>query len=163
MEKGSGLTRAVVGSAGTIMLTTFMFGWTNGNMNTPAPIMREALGIAHHDSEPGNDVAWGWIVSIYCAGGMLGCSRSARLADDFGRKRFILLAAAAFMVGACLQAAAMAGGSIGTACMLAGRLVVGAASGGTTVVVPTFMNEIAPMHWRGSLGVTFQVRGAAAR
>jgi MFS family permease len=88
---------------------------------------------------------------------MLGCNRSARLADALGRKRFLMLSTAVFVCGAALQTAAAVGGVLGIVCMLLGRLVVGAASGGATVVVPAYLSEIAPEQARGSVGVTFQL------
>jgi hypothetical protein len=38
------------------MLTTFMFGWTNGSMNSPAPVIRAALGLTHDRARPARDV-----------------------------------------------------------------------------------------------------------
>lgn len=153
----TGLTPAVTKSAGVIMLTTCMFGWSNGNMNSSGPAIRAALGLSHAERPERSDAIWGLCVSIFCAGAMLGCSQSARLADRLGRKRFLSLSALCFIAGASLQTGAVLGGELGALCLLAGRAVSGAASGGATVVVPTYMNEIAPLHLRGSLGVTFQL------
>ena len=55
------------------------------------------------------------------------------------------------MIGALLQALAT-----GLWLMLLGRLIVGVACGGCTVVVPLYLGEIAPANLRGSLGTMNQ-------
>ena len=55
------------------------------------------------------------------------------------------------MIGALLQALAN-----GVWLMMLGRLVVGVACGGCTVVVPLYLGEIAPANLRGSLGTMNQ-------
>lgn len=148
---------SVVTSAAVVMLSTAMFGWTNGNMNTPAPAMRIAFGIPPDEAAPWREVIWGWCVSVYCLGALFGCFFSPRLADRLGRKRFILLNTVIFIVGALVQGLAFVGGTAGIVLTMVGRLIVGCASGGTTVVVPAYMGEIAPDNIRGALGVAFQL------
>jgi sugar porter (SP) family MFS transporter len=139
------------------MLTVFMFGWTNGQMNSFAPAVRVALGIPHAAAASGNDVTWGWLVSVYSFGGLLGASVSGRIADVRGRRGFVVVNTASFIAGAALQTLSAVGGQSGVRYMLVGRLVVGAASGGATVVIPAYLSEIAPEELRGVFGVGFSL------
>jgi hypothetical protein len=54
------LSGALIASASGAMLTVFMFGWTNGAMNSPALVMRAALDLTHNAAVPERDVVWGW-------------------------------------------------------------------------------------------------------
>lgn len=140
-----------------VMLSTVMFGWTNGAMNTPAAVMRESMGIPSDEKEPEREIIWAWCVSIYCLGALVGSYSAAQVADRLGRKHYLFLNTIAFIIGACTQALAVVGGRRGIACTLLGRLMVGGASGGATVVVPAYLSEIASDETRGALGVSFQL------
>lgn len=76
---------------------------------------------------------------------------SGLLADKFGRKRVVLLADVAFILGALLQAIA---GSVSL--MIAGRSIVGLAVGAGSFVAPLYIAELAPAPFRGRL-VTLNV------
>jgi len=76
---------------------------------------------------------------------------SGVLADRFGRKRVVLLADIAFILGAVVQAATSS-----VTGMIAGRAIVGLAVGAGSFVAPLYIAELAPAPFRGRL-VTLNV------
>jgi len=68
------------------------------------------------------------------------------IADKLGRKRVILLADAAFIAGALIQAI-----SDSVWLMVIGRAIVGLAVGAGSFVVPLYIAELAPAPFRGRL------------
>ena len=71
---------------------------------------------------------------------------SGVLADLLGRKRVILLADAAFVLGAVLQAVASS-----VPAMIIGRSIVGLAVGAGSFVAPLYIAELSPAPFRGRL------------
>lgn len=71
---------------------------------------------------------------------------SGVLADSLGRKRVVLLADIAFILGAVVQAATSS--VVG---MIAGRSIVGLAVGAGSFVAPLYIAELAPAPFRGRL------------
>jgi SP family galactose:H+ symporter-like MFS transporter len=86
------------------------------------------------------------VVSAVLIGALIGAAFGGALADRFGRRKIILLAAGLF-----------AAGSIGTsfaqniAWLIAGRIVVGTAIGAASFTAPLYISEVAPVDRRGSL------------
>lgn len=166
VEETAGLTPALAKSAAVALLSSFMYGYNGGNMNTQAGVQRAALGIPS-DAGAQADSVWSLCVSLFCVGALLGCNLSGALADSWGRKRYLLASAAIFAAGGLLEAACAlppapppevggpAWARIGL--LIAGRLVTGVACGGATVVVPMYLGEVSPAHLRGTLGTAFQL------
>lgn len=80
------------------LLSALQFGINNGNMNTQAQVMRQALGIpALPPAEcpqtpfPTNDALWGFCISCFCLSALLGSAVSGKFADRYGRRSFLLL------------------------------------------------------------------------
>jgi SP family myo-inositol transporter-like MFS transporter 13 len=71
---------------------------------------------------------------------------SGLLADQFGRKRVVLVADLAFILGALLQAV-----SSTVWLMIIGRSIVGVAVGAGSFVAPLYIAELAPAPFRGRL------------
>ena len=169
------------------LLSALCFGYNNGNMNTQAAVMRDALGIPSHVHEgcpfatgtdspalPANDVIWGFCVSGFCLSALFGSTFSGQLADRHGRRSFLLGNSVLYLVAGMVEAASglvrcdaadpaqreqqfcapvPCVGALGL--LLLGRLLTGVACGGSTVVVPMYLGEIAPAHLRGTLGSAF--------
>mmetsp|Transcript_21540 Transcript_21540/g.54675 ORF Transcript_21540/g.54675 Transcript_21540/m.54675 type:complete len:565 (+) Transcript_21540:167-1861(+) len=121
------------------LLSTFSFGYNNGNMNTQARVMRVSLSIPAHAEDgaplPANDVIWG-----FCSGPsstVMGTGAPlSHLAVIFGPE--------------CVCLARVL-------TLVAGRVISGIACGGVTVVVPMYLGEISPPQLRGTLGTAFQL------
>ncbi|XP_073119924.1 sugar transport protein 8-like [Henckelia pumila] len=81
------------------------------------------------------------------------CSFIASLCcKKFGRKRTMQLAAAFFLVGVILNAAA-----VNLLMLIIGRVCLGAGVGFGNQAVPLFISEIAPAKYRGGLNICFQM------
>lgn len=167
-----GYTPGLVAAAGTSLVGALLYGFHLGNMNSAAGAMRTDLGVPGGTGAPtpsqgvANDTAWGFAVSIFCLGALVGCSVVAPIADTIGRRRTILLKLSIFMLGSLLEALSVMPGcgtppcteaGLGFLLMLAGRAICGVACGATTVVVPMYLGEISPPHLRGALGTYFQL------
>jgi len=102
---------------------------------------------------PGHTKAqWTVAVSAWIVGGMIGALVCGRFSNKFGRKRIMTSNCLFMIAGAVVQACAS---SIWL--FIAGRVISGIASGGSTAVIPGFISEISPPNLRNSLGVGFQI------
>jgi len=109
------VSRSLVNTIGVALMSTFLYGYNNGNMNTAATSMRASLGIPAFALTPdgkevpmhSNDTLWGFVVSIFALGALLGCNSSSQLADRWGRKTFLLWNSMLFVIGGLLEAAAI--------------------------------------------------------
>lgn len=88
----------------------------------------------------------GAIVATLLLGAMVGAAFAGRLADRFGRRNLIILAAIVFTVGALLAAFAP---SVGV--LIAARFILGLAVGSAALVVPLYLAEVAPTDVRGAI------------
>ena len=159
-----GLTAPLVWAAGVAVLSSFQNGFSSANMNTAAEVMRADLGVPSTDAA--NDTTWGFCVSVFCLGALVGCSMGASLADSAGRKRTLLATSVVYALGAlgeassalarCAPGAPCAPGA-GVALLIGGRVVTGVACGATSVVVPMYLGEVSPPHLRGFLGTVHQL------
>ena len=85
-------------------------------------------------------------MSAAVLGAALGAALAGALGERLGRRRALLLADAAFALGAAAQGAAQ-----GVAALLLGRALVGLGVGVASAVVPLFIAECAPQASRGGL------------
>lgn len=94
---------------------------------------------------------WSAVVSIFLIGGCLGSLAGAWLADRFGRKVALVYCGNLFAVGTVLFYLCRVCSSVEI--LIAGRLIVGLASGLTTSILPMYLAEVAPLELRGTLAV----------
>ncbi|KFY63654.1 hypothetical protein V497_01939 [Pseudogymnoascus sp. VKM F-4516 (FW-969)] len=86
----------------------------------------------------------GAIISVYTAGGAIGCLLSAPLGNRYGRRGTIQIGAVIAAIGTTIQTAA-----VNTAMLIVGRLIAGLAIGIIYFAIPQFQSEIAPASHRG--------------
>ena len=91
--------------------------------------------------------AQGLVVSSLMLGAILGSLVAGGLAERWGRRRVLQLAAVVFGLAALGMAAAP-----GVAVLVAARVLGGLAVGTASVVVPTYLSELAPTRSRGGGG-----------
>lgn len=104
-----------------------------------------------------NDIPMGtqqtsFLVGSVLAGGAIATLLSGWLADCFGRKNMLIIAAGTFCVGVLLTASAHH-----YLTLLSGRLIQGLAVGIITIVTPLYLNESAPPAIRGRSVCAFQL------
>lgn len=101
---------------------------------------------------PGHSTSdWAMAVAAFALGGPFGSSLGGSLADKNGRRGALLAVTWGFLFGGLLMGLAPNFYSV-----VAGRFVIGLASGASSVVVPIFLGELAPPTLRGILGTLTQ-------
>jgi MFS transporter, SP family, solute carrier family 2 (facilitated glucose transporter), member 3 len=119
----------------------FLVGYNIGVMNAPASIVF-----------PGHTtLQWSLAVAIFAVGGPFGAFMGGKLADERGRRGALLANIWLFLVGGIVQTCA-----IDMVTIIIGRLIIGFASGYSTVLVPIYLGEVAPPTLRGMLGTVTQ-------
>jgi sugar porter (SP) family MFS transporter len=132
------LTAAIAGLGG------LLFGYDTG-------IIAGALLFIKGDFHLGS-FAQGLVVAAVPIGAVGGAAISGPAADTYGRRLMILLAAAVFIVGALISAAAP-----GVGLLVGGRVVIGVAIGLASAAAPVYISEVAPPESRGRLVSFFQL------
>lgn len=131
-------TGRVVGLAGTAALGGFLFGFDSAVINGAAPAIKSTFGLS--------SLALGFTVSIALIGSAIGAWFAGLLAEKYGRRRVMLIAATLFIAAALGQAF-----PFGIADLLMWRFIGGAGIGVASVMAPMYIAEIAPAQLRGRL------------
>ena len=122
---------------------------------------REFCNTSYHQhygtflDQSSSDIIFTVITSAFIVGGMLGAMVGGLVADKLGRKKGLILSQVMGVVGGVTMASSKA--LVAWEVLLVGRLVVGLTAGLSTVLVPVYVSEIAPLHLRGALGVFNQL------
>ena len=136
-------TGRVVGLAATAALGGFLFGYDSAVINGAASALKSLFGLS--------DIALGFVVSIALIGSAIGAWFAGSLADRFGRRRVMLVAAGLFLIAAIGQAF-----PIGVVDLMLWRFIGGAGFGVASVMAPMYIAEIAPAPIRGRMGALQQ-------
>ncbi|MFI6347067.1 sugar porter family MFS transporter [Streptomyces sp. NPDC050560] len=94
----------------------------------------------------------GWVVSSALIGSLFGALGAGPLADRFGRRVLLSLAAVLYSAGILIAAFAPDAGVL-----IASRVVLGVAVGIATAMIPVYLSEISPALRRGTFSGLFQV------
>ncbi|OJD36880.1 general substrate transporter [Diplodia corticola] len=132
------------------MLFGMDIGIIGGVLELPA--FQAEYGLAHLDKTGIANLSAN-IVSTLQAGCFAACFVTSWLADKYGRRASLLLAAAVAIVGCVMQAA----GSGHLAVMYIGRFVAGLGVGAASMVVPLYISENSPRAIRGGLTGIYQL------
>lgn len=115
-----------------------LFGYDTGVINGALAPMKLELGLTAFTE--------GVVTSSLLFGAAVGALTGGRLSDAIGRRKTIILLAVFFITGAVICVI-----TPNFELMVVGRIVLGLAVGGASVVVPVFLAELAPFEIRGSL------------
>ena len=132
-------TGRVVGLASTAALGGFLFGYDSAVINGAATALKDIFGLS--------GFGIGFVVSIALIGSAIGAWFTGSLADRFGRKKVMLVAAALFLVAAIGQAF-----PVGVYDLCFWRFLGGFGIGVASVMAPMYIAEIAPAQIRGRMG-----------
>ena len=122
----------------------FLFGFDSGVINGTV----EGLQLAFNSDSVGT----GFNVASMLLGCAVGAYFAGRLADRFGR-RFIMRVAAVFFIVSAWGSGA-AGGSLE---FVVYRVIGGLAVGAASVLAPAYISEVAPARYRGALATVQQI------
>ncbi len=123
------------------LISQFLVGYNTSVMNGPESVVF-----------PGHTTAqWSLAVSAFAIGGPGGAVLGGYLANTRGRKGALLINIWVFFVGGLLMTCAL-----NVYWLIPARLLIGFASGVSSVVVPVYLGEIAPPTLRGTLGTCTQ-------
>ncbi|WP_244395880.1 sugar porter family MFS transporter [Beijerinckia indica] len=131
----AGLTAAVCGG---------LYGYDTGIISGALFSMTREFDLSHQMQET--------VAASILAGAVLGALITSWFSERYGRKATVLIVAGLFAVGAGACALAPKVGSL-----IAARLFLGFAVGGSTQVVPMYISELAPPERRGQLVTMFNV------
>ncbi|RBA14937.1 hypothetical protein FPRO05_13153 [Fusarium proliferatum] len=98
------------------------------------------------DTRPNANDLMGAINGLFQAGGFLGTLGCYAIADHFGRRKAILVAALISTIGGALQA-----GSVDIGMFIAMRFLTGVGIGALVTLVPLYQSEMSPSNIRGLL------------
>lgn len=115
-----------------------LFGYDTGVISGAILFIREAFMLSSTAQEI--------VVSAVLIGAVIGASVSGVLADKYGRRIMIILAAIIFGLGAIFTALTP---DVNT--LIAGRIGIGVAIGMASFIVPLYIAEVAPFNIRGAL------------
>lgn len=116
----------------------FLFGFDSGVINGTVDGLRTAF---HSDS-----VGTGFNVASMLLGCAVGAFFAGRMADKFGRRSILIVAAAFFIVSAWGSGAAQ-----NSPQFVLFRVIGGLAVGAASVLAPAYISEVAPARFRGAL------------
>ncbi|KAI5793154.1 general substrate transporter [Geopyxis carbonaria] len=90
--------------------------------------------------------------SIFALGGLLGALASAPMTNTYGRRKTLILNTTGFILGGLLKALTPS-----IAVLTLGRFISGLSAGAAAVVVPLYVNEVAPPDAQGKFGAFTQI------
>ncbi|ALM50982.1 sugar porter family MFS transporter [Halomonas huangheensis] len=122
----------------------FLFGFDSGVINGTVDGLQASFG--------SDSVGTGFNVASMLLGCAVGAFFAGRLADRFGRRTLLIVAAIFFLVSA--WGSGVAGGSLE---FVIYRVLGGMAVGAASVMTPAYISEVAPSAYRGRLATIQQV------
>ena len=140
--------RANLGFIGAIVAVAtiggFLFGYDSGAVNGTQDGLRRAFTLS--------DGGLGFTVGSLLIGCFVGAFLAGRLADVFGRRNVMLLAALLFLFGAVVQGLASS-----QIIFVMARILGGMAVGAASVLSPAYISEVAPANIRGRMTTVQQI------
>ena len=122
----------------------FLFGFDSGVINGTVDGLQKAF--------KSDSVGTGFNVASMLLGCAIGAFAAGRLADVYGRRNVLLLAAVFFTISAWGSGIAS-----GSAEFIVYRVLGGLAVGAASVIAPAYISEVTPAHMRGRLSSIQQV------
>jgi sugar porter (SP) family MFS transporter len=151
MERGAGAEESARRAQRNVVLTAAIAGLGGLLFGYDTGIIASALLFIRSDFDLGS-FEQGVVVAAVPVGAILGAAVAGQLADRYGRRLVIISAAAVFIVGALISAAAQE-----MAMLTAARILLGVAVGLASANAPVYISEVAPPEERGRLVSYFQL------
>lgn len=116
----------------------YLFGFDFAVITGGLPFLSDAFGLSASGE--------GATTASLAVGAMIGCIIAGKIADQYGRKPGLLIAASVFAVSSIVMGAAP-----GMAIFITGRFFAGIGVGMASMLSPLYIAEIAPEKFRGRL------------
>lgn len=129
---------------GVVVFSGALFGYDQGVISGALHGIKSSLSLSPLLIE----VVTSWVT----LGALLGSLAGGELADRFGRKHAIIIAAVFFTAGSLVEAL-----TPGTVILVCGRLIVGVGVGVAAVAAPLYASELAPAAMRGRFVSAYQL------
>ncbi|ODV91487.1 hypothetical protein CANCADRAFT_22281 [Tortispora caseinolytica NRRL Y-17796] len=130
---------------------SLQYGYHLAELNAPGSVMPCTSGSSVNCLQM-SPQGYGFVTSVFNAGGLIGALIAARISGKFGRRHASFLASLMFLVGSSVMAAAQS-----VAVLALGRILAGLGAGIAIVNTPIYIAEIAPVAHKGILGTMNQV------
>ena len=141
-NRGSTLFIVLISCIATI--GGFLFGFDSGVINGTVDGLRNAFN--------SNDIGTGFNVASMLLGCALGAFFAGRLADIYGRRSMLIVAAILFIVSA--WGSGVSGGSVE---FIIYRIIGGLAVGAASIMAPAYISEVSLAHFRGRMITVQQI------
>jgi len=122
----------------------FLFGFDTAVINGALPFFREYFDL--------DKVMEGWVMSSAIFGCIVGAISIGKPGDRYGRRDMLKVMASLFLISAIGT-----GLSTNVTSFIIFRIIGGLAVGGSSVLSPMYISEIAPAKYRGRFAITFQL------
>lgn len=122
----------------------FLFGFDTAVINGALPFFREYFEL--------DKVMEGWVMSSAIFGCIVGAISIGKPGDKYGRRNMLKVMASLFLISAIGT-----GLSSNVTFFIIFRIIGGLAVGGSSVLSPMYISEIAPAKYRGRFAITFQL------
>jgi MFS family permease len=139
-------------------LGSFSNGWVIGSANVPGDATHNcANGSAHvassafPDCLPMDTSLWGFAVSSYCVGGLIGGLFGGAIQTKYGRKKAIIFNNIFWIIGGILI-----GVSVDSAMFIIRRIFCGLACGLGSLATPTYVGKVSTVKGHGTMGTCNQ-------
>ncbi|KAJ1970181.1 Bifunctional purine biosynthesis protein PurH [Dimargaris xerosporica] len=155
-SRQASVTGFILFSTVVASLASLNIGWNTGVTNIPEQAIRQCPE-ADEDGLPSslcveNNLTWGLAVGLFAIGGLFGGLTAGLAANRFGRRPVLLVNNLFYILGGIVLAV-----SPNVALLAFGRVLTGIGCGVSSVVVSTFIGEVASNHNRGALGSVLQL------
>jgi SP family galactose:H+ symporter-like MFS transporter len=137
-EPAIGNTKFVTIAAAISAMGGLLFGYDTGVISGAILFVKQDFSLSA--------ITEGFVVSAVLLGAIGGAIFGGTLADRFGRRKIIILAAVIFALGGIGTALAM-----NIAWLILGRIIVGMAIGVASFAAPLYISEVSPAPIRGKL------------
>lgn len=122
----------------------FLFGFDTAVINGALPFFRDYFEL--------DKVMEGWTMSSAIFGCIVGAIAIGKPSDIYGRRNMLKIMAALFLISAIGT-----GMATNVTSFIIFRIIGGLAVGGSSVLSPMYISEIAPAEYRGRFAITFQL------
>jgi len=137
-------TRFIILICAVATIGGFLFGFDSGVINGTVDGLQQAFG--------SSKTGLGFEVASMLPGCALGAFFAGRMADLWGRRGVLIIAAALFLLSAI-----GAGAALSSWMFIIARVLGGCAVGAASVMSPAYIAEVAPARYRGRLATVQQI------